>query len=737
MNNNSNNCGDCGTTCSECGRPWAICKQDGGCGCNKCKDIKFCEYGRMANGCIREKQPGCPMQAVIPSVTIESIDGIKNLADCLVHVSDINTTFYIDDKHRPIITWAGPIDIPGYDMEGNPNNYRDQIVTDVANQMAVIYDKSGKGYMFGLVEDIDLQEQVDNKLDKMAEDGTLQEIIGSYLNTTAVWGFDNVSDMKSSSNLINGSYAQTLGYHTKNDGGGAIYKIRTITNDDVVDEMAILEMETDDTLIAELIIGDEVNVKQCGCYADGTTDDSTKIATIFSTFLPTKRKIYFPDGVYAIENSINVPVENYSYIQLESNAELKATDTVNEIFKIDKSASYFTIDGGIFNCNSKANYAINSTSANNKYSPTYKNIFVKNSVTSGFISRDPAHSGGSEHGFIINCKFYNPDTLSECVTLYAGDYVIDNCEMFYTNLGIRCSTILTISNTHIWAGGALNPNNNTIGIRFTGIRLIANDMYFDGINHCIDTITTSTKITANNILDFLPDESTVNNPVVFNITKSSLVNCTGLNIYSYSTRVYKINISDLDTKNLNNTNCKLVNVIEQYDNSVVYDKSKVDYGNNIFVSTQAKAITKAYSSSVENGNYYRIGSVILKDNSVTGGNIILSGDDLNKYTQEIFFSLYLYSGTVTVQSNVSKYYGTEGKMGFALGAKESITNLNNETVDICPIYLHVVDNPGNQFGISVQAKIDSVGNWIEFFPYQKLGTAISSPTLLFDDVSNT
>lgn len=155
MNNNSNNCGDCGTTCSECGRPWAICKQDGGCGCNKCKDIKFCEYGRMANGCIREKQPGCPMQAVIPSVTVESIEGIKNLADCLVHVSDINTTFYIDDKHRPIITWAGPIDIPGYDMEGNPNNYRDQIVTDVANQMAVIYDKSGKGYMFGLAENID------------------------------------------------------------------------------------------------------------------------------------------------------------------------------------------------------------------------------------------------------------------------------------------------------------------------------------------------------------------------------------------------------------------------------------------------------------------------------------------------------------------------------------------------------------------------------------------------------
>lgn len=166
MNNESNKCGNCGTTCSSCGRPWVICKQDGGCNCNKCGNIKFCEYGRMANGCIREKQPGCPMQAVIPSVTVESIEGIKNLADCLVHVADINTTFYIDDKHRPIITWAGPIDIPGYDMENNPNNYRDQIVTDTANQMAVIYDKSGNGYIFGLATELN-----DITLDSVLENG--------------------------------------------------------------------------------------------------------------------------------------------------------------------------------------------------------------------------------------------------------------------------------------------------------------------------------------------------------------------------------------------------------------------------------------------------------------------------------------------------------------------------------------------------------------------------------------
>lgn len=155
MNNESNKCGNCGTTCSSCGRPWAICKQDGGCNCNKCGDIKFCEYGRMANGCIREKQPGCPMQAVIPSVTVESIEGIKNLADCLVHVADINTTFYIDDKHRPIITWAGVVNVTGYDFENNPLGLRNQLAVDPTANVAVLYDAQGEAIYFPVGEEHD------------------------------------------------------------------------------------------------------------------------------------------------------------------------------------------------------------------------------------------------------------------------------------------------------------------------------------------------------------------------------------------------------------------------------------------------------------------------------------------------------------------------------------------------------------------------------------------------------
>ena len=354
MNNNSNNYGDCGTTCSECGRPWAICKQDGGCGCNKCKDIKFCEYGRMANGCIREKQPGCPMQAVIPSVTVESIEGIKNLADCLVHVSDINTTFYIDDKHRPIITWAGPIDIPGYDMEGNPNNYRDQIVTDVANQIAVIYDKSGKGYLFGLAENIDLQEQVNNKLDEMAKDGTLQEIIDAYLNANAVWGFDTVADMKASTNLIEGSFARTLGYYAKNDNGGGLYKI--MTTDESADDGSLILLNSG--LKAQLITEyNEINVRQFGAKGDDTTDDTVAIQKAIDYAQNNNYTLIIPVGIYLV-----------SHLDVTNHIVIKGDDWIKSVIKSianNQSTSIIAVvDSGLMN-SVFSNFTVNGNKANN------------------------------------------------------------------------------------------------------------------------------------------------------------------------------------------------------------------------------------------------------------------------------------------------------------------------------------------------------------------------------------
>ena len=129
-------------------------------------------------------------------------------------------------------------------------------------------------YVKNYFDNLDVQEEINNKLDEMTEDGTLQEIIGDYLNANAVWGFDTVADMKASANLIDGSFAQTLGYHAKNDGGAGLYKIRNVTNDDVIDEGSIIEMnDSQNQLVAELI-GADLNVHQFGAYGDGAHNDT-------------------------------------------------------------------------------------------------------------------------------------------------------------------------------------------------------------------------------------------------------------------------------------------------------------------------------------------------------------------------------------------------------------------------------------------------------------------------------
>lgn len=131
--------------CHKCGRPFPKCVEPKGCDC----DIRFHEYGKRAAGCIRNTNPKCPYNAVIPSVTVETIDGIKQLRDCFVHVANINTTFYIDDKGRLMITWAGPVETSGYDIEKNPLNLRSQMLFDTTEEKETIvyFDKTGVGHV--------------------------------------------------------------------------------------------------------------------------------------------------------------------------------------------------------------------------------------------------------------------------------------------------------------------------------------------------------------------------------------------------------------------------------------------------------------------------------------------------------------------------------------------------------------------------------------------------------------
>ena len=172
-------------------------------------------------------------------------------------------------------------------------------------------------YVANYFKNLDVQDEINNKLDEMAESGELEQIIAEYLETKAIYGFDNVGDMVASTNLINGSYARTLGYYSKNDGGSGLYKIRNVTNEDVVDSGSIIAM-SDNTLIAELITNGNISLKQFGAKGDGTTDDSTFIQNAINYFINNDVTLISDESTYYVTNSIVINkldnLYNYKYI---------------------------------------------------------------------------------------------------------------------------------------------------------------------------------------------------------------------------------------------------------------------------------------------------------------------------------------------------------------------------------------------------------------------------------------
>lgn len=116
--------------------------------------MEKCDCMKKVPGCVRVQQPKCPFIAVIPTVTVEDITGLKELADCFVHVLNINTTFYIDDKHRIITTWAGPVEVEDYDIEANELNLRSQFCFTTVNDKytSVYFDKQGVAHVIGTEE---------------------------------------------------------------------------------------------------------------------------------------------------------------------------------------------------------------------------------------------------------------------------------------------------------------------------------------------------------------------------------------------------------------------------------------------------------------------------------------------------------------------------------------------------------------------------------------------------------
>ena len=188
-------------------------------------------------------------------------------------------------------------------------------VEDYINRFNELYT-----YVHDYFDNLDVQEEINNKLDDMTEDGTLQSILLNYTTTYKVYATtrDMIEDY---SILVSGMRIKTLGYYNINDGGGAEYLITD-------SEPSKYHIVLGDGSLYALLITSNVNVDQLG--ANGGNYDLSE----YFDSLEDAQKVY-PNATDLNEKIGGVAIQcaiNYFHdytIYLNSNTYYKNTQLTN------------------------------------------------------------------------------------------------------------------------------------------------------------------------------------------------------------------------------------------------------------------------------------------------------------------------------------------------------------------------------------------------------------------------
>ena len=340
------------------------------------------------------------------------------------------------------------------------NNFKDSIDQDVEDLEA---------YMNDYFENLDVQEEIDNKLDDMVEAGTLQEIIADYLNSKAIFGYDSVADMKLATNLIDGSFAKTLGYYSVNDGGSALYKIREKLISEVTDEKKLIAVY-DNTLVAELVnINKEVNIDSLGAKGDGTTDDTSIFAYAIANF----NKINCSSGkTYIIEE---LTIDDYININ-GNNCIFKPLNEVDYIIRLQCQNNEYNglIENIIFEGDHKATDLILNDSS---WRRVLQNITLNNPITNGFHG---IGAGGGTRLVSINGKQSDQTISSTFLKIEAPDFNINMADYQGYKTGLYSNSNLQVNQFHGYIlGSEVSIYEGSKFMHLAGGRLTASNVYPD------------------------------------------------------------------------------------------------------------------------------------------------------------------------------------------------------------------------------------------------------------------
>lgn len=143
-------------------------------------------------------------------------------------------------------------------------------------------------------------EEISNKLDEMATDGTLENLLNDPAHLIKV--YDTYTQLiADSETFTNGLRLKTMGYYSIGDGGNAEYIVTNTQN------TKKYQITLENSLYLELILNnDEINVKQIGAYGNGTDNDSSILNNLFDFIKDSLINVFIPDGTYLLDEPLNI-----------------------------------------------------------------------------------------------------------------------------------------------------------------------------------------------------------------------------------------------------------------------------------------------------------------------------------------------------------------------------------------------------------------------------------------------
>ena len=122
--------------------------------------------------------------------------------------------------------------------------------------------------------------------------------------------FLTLNEAKAHTPFQEGEWVETAGFHTPGDGGGALYRIRTLAGDKPGDthpnDADIIALE--DGLVAVLHEREAVNYRMFGAVGDGEMDDGVRIKQAHEYANQKRIPIVNLSGEFWIKQTNDIPI---------------------------------------------------------------------------------------------------------------------------------------------------------------------------------------------------------------------------------------------------------------------------------------------------------------------------------------------------------------------------------------------------------------------------------------------